>query len=401
MGVAEVTAFARVRDAVNTEAPAEAPARPSPPPQPASEASLQLLATSFGPRIEASDLSAPLDRKRLAALLQAMARPRAITSKKTWENEWQRLQVAIAGRKDWLNFPQEVQRLLLELVAARGRHLQDETASHQAPLADFKKLFPALSNFSAKHRPGLVHGLARAHEPREDSWIADACARWRDLRILAGLEDARDPEEAPNPERLLAKLEARLAEDLCPEGIQDEARRILDAGIPPRDPRLCRLLLPSLDLLAGPEFKNLRRALRKAQDEMESEPENGKNDDEAERLPPDWPWFHLTRGRRAVIVGGELRPHARDRIQEFFAFTEIDWVGSDRNEVASLSQRFQGDTYDFAILLGGFRSHAADDKLVPVLKEKGIPWVNVKWGYGITSIRQVIERTQPAAPTAS
>lgn len=189
-------------------------------------------------------------------------------------------------------------------------------------------VFHRLSQFSQQEKPGFVHGLARHHLPKHGSWFKDAGHAWRELKQLV---EPKKPHEPPAPHE-------------------------------PQTPH-------------EPEAE-------------ETDP--GSAEPEANALPQDWPWWPLTRGKFAVMIGGEPREHARQRLQEVFGFIDLEWVPMDRAQ--NLANRVDKRTVEMVILVRSLLGHRIDDIVLPACRRTATPWISVERGYGANQIRLAIER---------
>jgi len=102
----------------------------------------------------------------------------------------------------------------------------------------------------------------------------------------------------------------------------------------------------------------------------------------------------LTRGKRAVIVGGTgTREEHRVKLQAVLEVAELDWATSERGATgafARVEERVKHGTYDLVIFLAGYTSH----KSVPLLracKARGVPLVYVPRGYSAAQVVAAIE----------
>jgi hypothetical protein len=123
-----------------------------------------------------------------------------------------------------------------------------------------------LSAYQRDYNPGFVYGLARTHEPRRENWLADSEAYWDELQAL-----------------LHGETEAAAA----------PARK----APPPRK------------VVEGPE---------------------DADDDDSGPIPPDWEWFSRTRGKRAVMVGGDPREPALSITERIGDVHVVDQQHTDR-----------------------------------------------------------------------
>jgi len=307
----------------------------------------------------------------------------------------------------WTVLPQKVQRALVGYFACRARRIQDEegAAVRAAGLEDkLDPVFSRLSAYSKRHQPGWVKGLSFGHTPERASWYEDGVAWWNELQRAFDLPD--EPKKQPlSPEKLLQKVEKRVLDSPAPgEGVDSTPvlqafREAVDGGLKADDPRLVRLAMPFIDALtaAGSAHKDIRKAVRRAQDaDVEAAADLTGEVAAAAEIgpPPEWAWWPLVRGKRAVIVGGDRREEARKRLQDTFELSECEWVPLQHENQAlrSLAASVTGGGVDLVLILRRFVPHMADEILIPACKAAGVPWVSVERGYGVERVRQGIER---------
>ncbi len=340
----------------------------------------------------------PFDVDAAHGVIERAGPPRAELTDDELLDEAARIDREVTRCVDWSGFPRAIQQALLGLFASRLRRLQDDTSSHLRSLLalQLKKDFAKLTQFSNEHQPGWITGLSRSHKPESGSWVGDAEFWWNALRReLGGF--ALDAERAAlNPEVALRELAAVVGEDVpSPVRVRRAATRALNAGVQPEDVRLARLLVGHLDALSGDKaLKRLRRAVRQAEaSEAEASTEAVEEDEADAALPADWPYFERTRGRVAVMVGGEVREPALARIEAAFGFESVEWIsGWDIRTVQSLAERVGNGGVDFVVLLARFISHKVTDILLPPLRDGDVDWVMVRQGYGVNQLRMAIER---------
>lgn len=199
---------------------------------------------------------------------------------------------------------------------------------------DAAPLRRALTEHQRTHQAGFVHGLALHHSPRRGSWAEDARWAWTTLERRAADEEDTD-----------------------------------ELAIPGRTPR--------------PPTTRLRPA--------------APEEDEAERdtpVPVDWPCFSCTRGKRAVLVGGDPREPNRLRLEAAFEFAELRWEKTEftRNGLQKVRDRVRAGGVDLVIVLSRFVGHDTDQVIQPACREHGVPFVPVPKGYGVVGVRLAIER---------
>lgn len=342
----------------------------------------------------------PVDLDRLREVLKSFDPPPTnITEESQVRDELRRLadNTTPAAIAVWTEFPKEVQRALIGMAVARARYVQDEVSPALHPITidqELDRFFSGMTAFSKREQPGFVFGLRRHHHPVAERWVEDAQRWWAEL---AG----RLPEPiTPNPERALNALVETIDEGGGEEEIVQRALEVLDAGVSPDDPRFVRLMIPHQDKLRKhTRFKRLRKALR----DMVTEDEALAAESAAEEaeIPADWPCWDAVRGRHAVIVGGDLREEARQRIQDTFGFEGLEWITTDHaRNVADLVGSIRSGGVNFVILLRRFIGHEVDRRVLPAARAADVPWVSVERGYGVQQIRQAIERFLTPPPAA-
>lgn len=297
---------------------------------------------------------------------------------------------------DWKELPRTVQRALTGLVASRMRFLQDDAPAEVKVILQMqlRKDFARLTQFSNEQQPGWVTGLSRSHTPENGTWISDAEFWWNTLRREVG-GFVMDAERASlNPEVALDELGTLLEGAPAAADIRRGATRALNAGVAPEDPRLTRLLMSHLPALRGDKgLKRLRRSVRQAIASERADTGPLDDDEDDGPLPPDWPWFEFTRGRTAVLVGGDEREQRRVEIEAAFEFEALEWVGGyDIRGIQSLAERIQGGSVDMVLMLARFISHKVTDILLPACRSAQVDWVMVRQGYGINQLRFAVER---------
>lgn len=332
------------------------------------------------------------DPEDLAEILKPLSKaPQEFADPDAVRDELLLLSDAIAPdlTERWLEFPREVQRALIGHIVARARHIQDELdegmfAADLLPTLD--RIFSSMTGFSKREQPGFVFGLMRSHTPVRDSWQEDAGVWWREL-------EGHLPEGSTlNPERALADLGKKIDADSDDDTIVAAATNALEAGVAPEDSRLVQLMEPHMDLLRKhARFKRVRKAIREAQADDEAF-ENEMQSSSAE-LPVDWSHWHVVRGKKAVIVGGDLRDEARERIEETFEFSSVEWVGTEKaRNLQALADALESGSHDLVIVLRRFIGHEVDRTVLPACRSAGVRWVSVERGYGVSQIRLAIER---------
>lgn len=284
-------------------------------------------------------------------------------------------------------FPNGIQVLLLQYVVARTRHRQDEGLDGHRALS----IISAVGKYSGQTRVGFVYGAMRTHVPQNGTWKNDARAYLIELSDAA----AASTDGTFTPGRLVRLLETCVENAEPCEDVFDALDVAVRGGVAQSDPRVVRLLAPYLaDLAATGQYKTLRSAIRTAN--KKSLPVEDPIAEPA-RMLNQWPWLPFTRGKRAVIVGGDPREPNRVRIQLAFGFAELAWESSAERTrmLAQVRDRVANGGVDLVIVLRRFIGHDVDNVVLPACRVAGIAWVSVPTGYGISRIRQEIERMVP------
>ena len=102
----------------------------------------------------------------------------------------------------------------------------------------------------------------------------------------------------------------------------------------------------------------------------------------------------ITRGKRAVIVGGTGgREDHRQALQDALGLSELDWASSERGatgQFARTEERIRHGSYELVLFLAGYTSH----KSVPLLracKATGVALVYLPRGYSVAQVAKSIE----------
>jgi hypothetical protein len=98
----------------------------------------------------------------------------------------------------------------------------------------------------------------------------------------------------------------------------------------------------------------------------------------------------LLSGRRMAMVGGVVRPRARERIERAFGLAHLEWIpASKRDRVRDLEPLIRGA--NVLVLVTSIIGHKHNE-LRPVCAELGIPWVQTTKGsgYGVNQLAHAI-----------
>jgi hypothetical protein len=294
----------------------------------------------------------------------------------------------------WGRTAPEVNRALVALLTARMRSVQAlcDALEASTALERLDGFFRRVSRHSKETQPGFVWGLSVDHRPQSGAWSDDA--RHADAAVRAMRDVWVRPEDTPTlpPGETLDDALRRLIEDvrggLDAEAFVERTRLLLKAGVAPDERRLVNLSRTFVAHLDGSVFKELRRVVReelKAEAEAECEARESP-------VPGDWPHFALTRGKRAVIVGGDPRPDRVERLREVFGFAQLEWAedATSARRLDALVQRMRNGAFDVVVVLRAFSSHRLSDA---VFGEDAAPCLRVLADtYGVHQVRLAIER---------
>ena len=261
----------------------------------------------------------------------------------------------------------------LARLAARLRGLQD-----REPSETVGTLLRRLRREVGDHDIGFVYGLAQDHKPQRGDWDADASPP---TRAKAGKRNQETAEEALN--RLQGLDLAALASD----ELRAVTAQALRSALRPDDKRLVALLADRVhDLKGDGALKQVRKAILKAARAKASAPKRPDGAPDA-----DWPLWHMTRGKTAVIVGGDPRARNRDQIRDAFGFARLEWPEHDNTYLQRLKQRAEQGTVDVIIIIR-FAKHIVDDTVLDPIRSDTTRWVRIDHGYGVAKIRRCMER---------
>jgi len=298
------------------------------------------------------------------------------------------LHALVRDREQLLVFPPNIQVSLLEYAAARMRARQDAGGLNDN---EVRQVIGAIAAFAQSEKCGCVHGPKRGSRPKKACWSVDA-----DF-LINGLYDRSLTDDAgtANVERILKVLGDTIGDAAPYAEIRPLIESALRLGVPPKHRKFVRLCAPFVaEMLAHTtRFRSLYKAIR----DFEREAEAKDVAPVVFVIPEDWPWFWLTRGKRAVMVGGDPREQNRDRIEKAFGFSELVWDSSQNapRTIQALRESIERDGVDFLIILSGLAGHDINNLLIPACNSSKTPYVRIPRGYGIQRIRTEIEIQVP------
>lgn|GEM_PF-6960902 len=317
------------------------------------------------------------------------------------EMEWLEDQCNQLNR--WKRCSAPLQHAVLSWLTARARWVQEIVGPGEIA-EQVARVYPKLSAFSKRERPGFVYGLRRDHAAQGENWRADSDS-WR-TQVKALIEKEPTPiaeGTESNPERALARLEEILDGDPEPETVVRAVGEALESQIRPDDPRLLRLLEDHDEALADdPRFRRLRRALRSfSEGDADATMIGDSLDDSAmygvaEAPSSDVSPEALARAAemRVLLVGGEPREQHRQRLLDATGVRELEWAPATRGggigKLQSAAESIRSGSWDSVILLPRFCGHDVDAVLIPACKGSGTPWLHVRGGYGVGPMRAAV-----------
>ncbi len=297
------------------------------------------------------------------------------------------------GLPEWGELADAANFALTGWLTARLRHNQELAVRLSLETVDLAigGLIRRVSAHSKETQPGFVHGLALGHAPQRSSWVADA-TEWRAsvLALLADREPAPAVTAGLNPDDRIRVLTERARLGIDGATLASEVKALLKEGLVPTDKRLVNLTRPYADLLDGQALAPLRRAIRELVESEANELEDAEAHGRS-ALPEDWPFFGLTRGRHAVIVGGDPRPERAARLEQTFGFEQVDWLeGTTTRRLEGLLDRMRNGSVDLVIVMRAFNSHKVSEPIFNVRAPNCT--VVLADGYGVNQVRLGLER---------
>jgi|GEM_PF-812807 len=226
-----------------------ASAAPAPKPEPVQldQGTLLRLQAHYqnpnGAPFGAATAAGAIDPRTAGEHLRALVRDLTLPPDGVWMSvaDWEQ---AVSVVSDYVSFaesvwpplPKDWQRDLTAFFAAYARALQDVTPDNViGGFAErLSSVFSYLSLFSRTYRPGVVHGLARMHQPQGETWLDDARTALVALRAAAGMSALALPVplEKPGAPRT-SQTDIEIAEFLRDQGFitpeaQKQARAVLE-----------------------------------------------------------------------------------------------------------------------------------------------------------------------------
>ena len=297
------------------------------------------------------------------------------------------------------------QKAQLMIWIGRLRRLQTTNASRPTEeIQQLETVFRRLVSLSKQFMPGYIDAFQEGYTADWDLYIAEAqeqfklaseqSRRDRELRHQREEQTTRDvAKKKLSRESALAAisdLRAVIASHNLPdEGMDDfndVLARVVNLG-GAAEPELLNLVRPFREQLNGGDFRAIRKHLDRIQEDEEKEGETATLRERYQEL------ISLTRGRKALLIGGAVREDARRSLQQTFEFDELEWEpyeGSRPAALKSLEQRVKNQGMDMVLILKDFVGHSVSERLRPLCEEFGIPCLMVEHGYGAHQVGETL-----------
>jgi hypothetical protein len=363
-----------------------------------------------GPKRAAKAVATATPHEALAALAKLLGpAPAELNGTAALTALLSQLEATVADTRSWDRLDKPTRRMLVEAVAARIRAVQDRRLVNRIGQPQEKvdrqatRLMQALA---AQHGPGKLdrraHGPALSHKPRGADWLADARLLSREIARELGTDDLDGAEPAG--------AEAR-TQSLAPPSVDDLFRRLRqDIGALDK-PTMVTRLLELLRLKVGADDKRFAKLLEPRLADLGDVPglikvvryvsaQRAEQDpadvDAPATIAPDWPGLAHTRGKRAVIVGGDGRLQRKDTLKSALGLASLEWADLPKKSpkrTSSLVQKVRQGSFDLVICLQKFISHSITDQLFS-LTVPGVTTILAR-GYGLLQVKLAVDRFLP------
>ncbi len=297
------------------------------------------------------------------------------------------------------------QKAQLMIWIGKLRRLQSSNASRpHDEVQQLESIFRRLVSLSKQYMPGYIDAFQEGYTADWDLYIVDAQEQFRQAsdqgrrdrearqqrEELAAREAARKKSSRESALVAIEDLRAVIATHKIPDDGLDEFNAVLarvvnfgGAG----EPELLDLVRPFRELITGGDFRALRKHLDRLQDDEDKLGETAAVRERYREL------IALTRGRRALMIGGAVREDARKSLQQTFEFEELEWEpyeGSRPAALNSLEQRVKNRGMDMVLILKNFVGHSVSERLRPLCEENDIPCLMVEHGYGAQQVGETL-----------
>ena len=296
----------------------------------------------------------------------------------------------------------EEQHSQLCIWGGRARKIQDGVILSEDEKKELFQVFGRVRTLHGKYQPGWIDALNRKFTTEWDAYIREhqeklefAIDEVHTKRIEQREQHVRERERT----KMLRKKEliAREAMDRLQElagqtldteesvrGFQQHLIDILEV-LPASDPELLSVVSQQPELIRqGQQFRALRRQLQKAGSAGFEEVTVVHRHQEA---------LEVSRGRRAVLIGGAPREERRVEIERVFEFSSLDWESCEGNEpqkLARIAERVKNGSLDLVIQLVSFVGHHVGEAVRPACQSSEVPFVLVPRGYGVNQVAEAL-----------
>jgi hypothetical protein len=333
--------------------------------------------------------------------------------------------------RELLQIMGEAMQFAVTILRARGDNRGQQAESLQQSLQLLAEAQSMLRHWQERHQPG--HPLPL--QVQTFHWLKDAVAEDAEAILLQRYMKLNDIADAAGCGDLQERLRAASArwqqprvrsqnltlllsaiDDLGPETaangwlrVDRFYKRFIDSGGSPDAPEVRSRLSAKLPLFpelecdselpegaTGP-VAGYSEALLLLLNRVEAELDDktlAELETEKELLEPASPDVvtvrELLSGQRMAMVGGVVRPLAREKIERAFGLAHLEWIpASKRDRVRDLEPMLRG--VNLVVLVTSLIGHKHNE-LRPVCAALGIPWVQTtkRAGYGVNQLAHAI-----------
>lgn len=318
------------------------------------------------------------------------------------------------GERHFGSLDKSQQFAQLKIWIGRFRRLQawvesgEPTGLTDDEVQQLREIFPRLVGISKQYMPGYIEAFSRSFETDWDAYVNEAAEqlqqaidtirRDRDVESRRREALAREQEQRRLAQEagLAALGELRLIVEEPGFAEDDEHKErffaTLDTAVKAlgmSDPQLLDLLRPHAELLTGNPYRGLRRNLERP------DPEAARQEEVEAQREQYASLREVTQGRKAVMIGGDIREEKRRALRQVFEFDDLEWVPYESArpaQIKSLEQRVRNHGMDLILILKEFVGHHVSDSLRPLCEEHGIPCLMVEHGYGTHQVAEALRR---------
>lgn len=318
------------------------------------------------------------------------------------------------GERHFGSLDQRQQFAQLKIWIGRFRRLQawvesgEPTGLNDDEVQQLREIFPRLVGISKQYMPGYIEAFSRTFETDWDAYVNEAAEQLQ--QAIDTIRRDRDAESRRREAATREMEQRRLAQEAGlaalgelrlvveePGFAEDDEHRdrfyaILDTAVKSlgmSDPQLLELLRPHADLLTGNPYRGLRRNLDRPDPEIARQEEIDAQREQHAALRA------VTRGRKVVMIGGDVREEKRRALRQVFEFDDLEWVPYESArpaQIKSLEQRVRNHGMDLILILKEFVGHHVSESLRPLCEEHGIPCLMVEHGYGTQQVAEALRR---------